>query len=382
VNRKVLSLSLIRFSDLLGGGMAYFTVPILLRMLNLHHLPLDFASGLAISMWGLFATLSQPISGKIIDRKGHPRRFLITSLLLTSSLIFLYTRISTLAELVLLRAFLGMVESFLIVSSLTMLMHFSGNKKGSSVGIYNTFTDLGFSISPLIAGFLIIYGIDIVFYVAALFTLLASIIAWLILDDVETVRMREKPGSFRDLNREMYPALISLVFAVSMVSSIIPLENSFIRRLEITPLEFGFSFTLYLVTRTMANPYAGRLADRVGGEKLYITSIFLLALTSPILLTTDFSVFLLVRTIQGIVVAFVYTSSAIYMAERSGLSYALSMSILSSAITAGLTAGPILSGFISGFFGFDVVYAFFTLAIAISSFYLYTGRGKRLKDGV
>lgn len=376
MNRKVLSLSLIRFSDLLGGGMAYFTVPILLGALNLHNLPLDFASGIAISMWGLFATIFQPLSGKIIDRIGHPKKFLISSLLLTSLLIFLYTRVSTLSELILLRAFLGIVESSLIVSSLTMLMHFSGKKKGSSVGIYNTFTDLGFSISPLLAGFLIIYGIDVVFYVAALFTLLASLLAYSILDDVESVRMREKSGSFRDLSREMYPVLISLIFAVSMVSSIIPLENSFIRRLEVTPLEFGLSFTLYLVTRTVSNPYAGRLADRMGGERLYIISILLLSLTSPILLTTSFSIFLLVRTIQGIIVAFVYTSSAIYMAERSGLSYALSMSILSSAITASLTAGPVLSGFISGFLGFEIVYVFFSLAIAMSSLYLCIRKGK------
>ncbi len=365
MERKLLSISVARFSDSFGGGMAYFVLPILITSLSINGIPVDTASGIVISLWGMFATVSQPFAGKIVEKSGKPKKYLVGSLILTSFLIFFYSRIENIYELVLLRAFLGIVESFMLVSSLTIVLYISGKKKGEGFGIYNTFTDLGFSISPTVAGFLILYGINTVFYFSAFLVLVSSIGILLFVEDLEIKEKTKKESSFRNISKDAIPVILSLSFAIAMMSSIVPLENSFLIRLEITPLEFGISFTLYLLIRTFSNTLAGILTDRIGSWKVYTISSIFLSITGLFFLIESFFVFLLIRFIQGFIVAMVYTSSAVYIAERSNLGYAMSMGLLSSSITAGLTAGPLIAGLLSGYIGFEYVYIFFSLMISL-----------------
>lgn len=370
MERRVLSISAARFADSLGGGLAYFTLPILIGLLGHDYLPVDTLSGIVISTWGLLATVFQPVAGKVIERRGHPKRFLFASLTLTSILVLLYTVVRSVTELVVLRALLGIVESFLMVSSLTLLMHFAGKKKGESFGIYNTFTDLGFSASPVLAGLLIAAGIDVVFYVSSALVLISALAVMVFVEDVSATSVSErKGGGLRDLGRETIPVLLSLASAVALMSSIVPLENTFMTRLSITPLEFGLSFTIYLTTRTLFNTFAGKITDKKGAKNVYFVSSLILSATAVLLLTKSFTVFLGVRFVQGIIVALVYTSSAVFVAERSGLSYAVSMSILSSVITAGLTLGPLVAGFLSGYLGFEIAYLLFSAMISLPVFY-------------
>ncbi|WP_048096253.1 MFS transporter [Geoglobus ahangari] len=379
MERRVLSISAARFADSLGGGMAYFTLPILIGAIAHSSMPVDTLSGIVISTWGLLATIFQPVAGKVIERKAHPKWFLFSSLFLTAILVMLYTRVRSVEELVVLRALLGIVESFLMVSSLTLLMHFAGRKKGESFGIYNTFTDLGFSASPVLAGTLIAMGIDVVFYISALLVLVSAIAVAIFVEDAGDVSVRGRSGGILDLGRETVPVLLSLSAAVALMSSIVPLENSFMERLSITPFEFGLSFTLYLTTRTVFNTFAGRITDRKGAKRVYFLSSILLSFTALLFLVRSFPVFLAVRFIQGFVVALVYTSSAVYVAERSGLSYAMSMSVLSSVITAGLTLGPLVAGFLSGYLGFEIAYILFSAMVATPIFYEMLKEGTKKK---
>ncbi|MBE8539047.1 MFS transporter [Geoglobus acetivorans] len=365
MERRILTVSIARFADSVGSGMAYFALPILISSLSVYSLPIDLVSGIVISIWGLVATLVQPLAGKVIERSSRPKKILSLSLLLTAILIFFYTSIRTVEELLFLRVVLGIIESFLMVSSLTLVISLAGKKKGQSFGIYNTFTDLGFSISPIMAGILISLNLNIVFYISALFVLVSSMGVFMLVDEPEISEMKKRKGGFRDVSREIYPILVSLMFVVALMSSIVPLENSFLERLSITPLEFGLSFSIYLITRTLSNTYAGYLTDRHGGLKSYTISSLLISVTSLLILIPNIYVFLGVRFIQGFIVALVYTSATVTIAERSGLSYAMSMSILSSVITAGLTAGPLIAGMMSGYVGFESPYILFSLLISV-----------------
>ena len=212
---------------------------------------------------------------------------------------------------------------------------------------------------------MIFYGINTVFYFSAILVLVSSIGILLFVEDIEIREKSKKRSSLRSLNRETIPVFISLSFAVAMMSSIVPLENSFLMRLNITPLEFGISFTLYLLIRTLSNTPAEILTDRFGGWRVYAISSVLLSITGLFFLIESFFAFLLVRFIQGLIVAMVYTSSAVYVAEKSNLGYAMSMGLLSSSITAGLTAGPLIAGLVSGYIGFDYVYILFSLMVSL-----------------
>ena len=365
MNRRVLAVSAARFVDSMGGGMAYFTLPILIANMGINGLPVDFVSGAVISVWGLFATLSQPAAGVTLSKVGKPRIFLITSLLATSVLIYLYPFASGILGLVALRAGLGIVESFLMVSSLVLVVHFSGKKKGEAFGIYNTLTDLGFSISPVLAGLLVATGLGVVFTSASLLVLMSAIVIYLIVEDVEGVHSRWEEGgsfrAFRGLKREIYAVSLSLASVMAVLSSIVPLENSFLERLSVTPFEFGVAFSAYLFTRTLFNTPAGIISDRIGSSRIFVLSIMAFSATAVLLTLPDFSFFFALRLLQGVVAALIFTSSASFIAERCEKSAAIAMSVMSASITAGLTAGPLISGFLSGFYGFEV--PFILLAI-------------------
>ncbi len=365
MERKILTVSIARFSDSFGGGMAYFVLPILISSLSTGNVPVDTASGIVISIWGMFATFFQPLAGRIVEKSGKPKKYLYTSLVATSFLIFLYSRVEDVAELLLLRAFLGIVESFMLVSSLTVILYLSGKRRGEGFGIYSTFTDLGFSVSPTVAGLIILYGIDLVFYFSAFLVMISSLGILLFVEDVRIRDVGRGRSALKNLNREIIPVFVSLSFAVAMMSSIVPLENSFLERLGISPLEFGASFTMYLLVRTLSNTPAGKLTDRVGSWRVYALSSIILSVTGLLFIVNSFHVFLAIRFIQGFVVAMVYNSSAVYIAEKSNLGYAMSMGLLSSSITAGLTAGPLIAGIVSGYFGFEYVYALFSFMIVL-----------------
>lgn len=362
MNRRVLAVSAARFVDSMGGGMAYFTLPILIARMGTNGLPVDFVSGAVISVWGLFASLSQPVAGVTLSRVGKPRTFLISSLLATSVLIYLYPFASGMLALVALRAGLGMVESFLMVSSLVLVVHFSGKRKGEAFGIYNTLTDLGFSISPVLAGLLVAMSLGVVFTSASLLVLISAIVIYLIVEDVQG--RWEEGGSFRafkGLKREIYAVSMSLASVMAVLSSIVPLENSFLQRLSVTPFEFGVAFSAYLFTRTLFNTPAGIISDRIGSSKVFILSIIAFSATAVLLILPDFNFFFALRLLQGIVAALIFTSSASFIAERCEKSASIAMSVMSASITAGLTAGPLISGFLSGFYGFEVPFILLAL---------------------
>lgn len=364
MERRILTVSLAKFTDSLGGGMAYFALPLLISSLSVSALPVDTVSGIVISVWGITATLFQPIAGKTVDRYGRPKLVLFISMLLTSILVLLYSFVDNIPELIFLRVFLGMAESFIMVSSLTLVLFLAGKKKGQSMGIYNTLVDLGFSVSPILAGVLISLGVDLVFYTSAMLVFISSILILLLVEEVENPKTLQKKSS-GNINPEVIPILISLTFIVASMSSIVPLENSFIGRFQISPFEFGLSFTVYLLVRTFSNAYAGVLTDRYGGERMYYISSMIIAFTVLLLTVQSFHVFLAIRFIQGFFVAIAYVSLTVTVAEKSGLSYAMSMGLLSSAITIGLTAGPLIGGFLSGYLSFESAYMIFSAGILL-----------------
>jgi len=366
VNRRVFAVSAARFVDSMGGGMAYFTLPILIAQMGTNGLPVDFVSGAVIAVWGFFASLSQPVAGVALSRVGKPKTFLISSLLVTSLLVYLYPFVTGMLGLVILRAGLGIVESFLMVSSLVLVVHFSGKKKGEAFGIYNTLTDLGFSISPVLAGFLVAAGLGVVFTSASLLVLISAIAIYLIVEDVSGRWVEGGSFSaFKGLKREIYAVSLSLASVMAVLSSIVPLENSFLERLSVTPFEFGVAFSAYLFTRTLFNTPAGMISDRIGSGRVFVLSITAFSATAALLTLPDFSFFFALRLLQGVIAALIFTSSASFIAERCEKSPSIAMSVMSASITVGLTAGPLVSGFLSGFYGFEVPFILLTVTTLI-----------------
>ena len=219
------------------------------------------------------------------------------------------------------------------------------------MGVFTTFRMIGFSIGPLLGGWLHVrYGFDVVFWVGAgLVTLgVVAVQAWV---DEPVKAPRSSPATFRLFDRSLYDAgLLGLGFATFVMASAVvmmsALENELNARLDQTAIGFGVAFSALTVTRVVFQVPLGRWSDSVGRRPLVIAGLVLLApATAAIGFTTSTLQLTLVRLAQGL-------ASAAIAAPAFALAGDLSkaggegrqMSVLTLGFALGIAVGPLLAG--------------------------------------
>jgi MFS family permease len=365
--KVILTISFSRLSDTLGGGAVYFALPLLIAEINTTHLPNAFLAGIVISIWGITATLIQPALGLFVDKYGRVRRLLFSGLILTALVLYSYVLVGDILSLIAVRVALGLTEAMVMVSSVVIIASVSeARRRGENFGLFYTVTDIGFAVSPVLAGILLqYYGFDEVFISGALLTMVSGILVLKLVPKVENPRFndgkREKPS------KEIFIISVSLFLTICALSSYIPLEGSFLTYMSLTPLTFGVTYSAYIVTRTLFNTPAGKLSDKVGRKKIFVLGTVLLGLsTIAVPFCKNFEQFVALRIVQGIIVAFVYSPATALVADKSERDLGLGMSITNSSLTLGLALGPIIAGFLGGYAGFQSPFYTFGLLIVLS----------------
>ncbi|AGK60338.1 hypothetical protein Asulf_00306 [Archaeoglobus sulfaticallidus PM70-1] len=367
-NRKtILTISFSRLSDALGGGAVYFALPLLIAEINETEIPNAFLSGIVIAIWGIIATLVQPVLGFFIDRYGRVKKILFSGLLLTTLVLYSYTFVRDLLSLISVRVALGFTEAMVMVSSVVIIASISKkSNRGENFGLFYTVTDIGFAVSPVLAGFLLeFYGFNEVFVSGALLTLVSAVLVLKLVPKVDKInvndRGNEKPSP------EIFVISLSLFFTICALSSYVPLEESFFKYMALTPLTFGITYSAYIITRTFFNTPAGNLSDKIGRKKIFVIGTILLGLsTIAVPFCKNFEQFVILRTLQGVLVAFVYSPATALVADKSEQNLGLGMSITNSSLTLGLAFGPIIAGFLGGYIGFQSPFYIFGFLIVLS----------------
>jgi MFS family permease len=367
--KHIFAISFSRLSDALGGGAVYFALPLFIAGINPTSIPNAFLSGVIIAIWGIVATIVQPVIGLAIDRTGRAKLLLFLGLLATSMVLYTYTRVEDLLALLSVRVALGFTEAVVMVSSIVILASVSERRKrGENFGIFYTVTDIGFALSPVLAGILLeYYGFSEVFIAGAALTLMSAALVLRLVPEVEISSLndgkREKPS------REILMISTTLFFTICALSAYVPLEESFLSYMSLTPLTFGITYSAYIITRTFFNAPAGRLSDRMGRKRIFVAGTVILGIsTIAVPLCQNFLQFLILRVFQGVVVAFIYSPATALVADKSEHNLGLGMSVTNSALTLGLALGPIFAGFLGGYIGFFAPFYFFGLSIVLSGF--------------
>ena len=363
--KQILIVSFSRLSDSMGGGAVYFALPLFISKINPSGLPNAFLSGLVIAIWGIVATIVQPFFGLWIDRRGRPKFLLFLGLLLTSFVILAYTFVRDLYSLFTVRIALGISEALTITAGVVVIAAISQRgERGESFGIFYTLTDVGFALSPILAGILLEnFGFNEVFVSGAVLTFLSAILVFRLVPEVEAKTEREKI----EISKEVFYISLSLFFTVAALSSIVPLEEGFIEYMDLTPLTFGITYSSYIFTRTFFNAPVGGLSDRVGRKKVFVIGTILIGLTTALIpFCKNFGQIFVLRSFQGVFVAFVYSPATALIADKSEKSLGVGMSVTNSSLTLGLAAGPIIAGVLGGFIGFSAPFYVFGLLIVFS----------------
>lgn len=354
-NRTVMALSMARLGDAIGNSILFVVIPLYVAALpaSLFRLPETVLVGITIALYGLVNSALQPFMGALTDRVGRRKLFIQAGLLLMGVSTLAFSLATHFVDLLIIRGFQGVGIALTVPASMALMTTSSQKKtRGGSMGIYSTMRMAGFSLGPLIGGFLH----DKLGFNAAFMAGAAAIFSGLILVQhwVHEEPFNASPGSdrpFRIVDRELLTAgILGLGFATFVMaasfSMMTTLESQFNARLGQTALAFGVAFSALMISRLIFQIPLGRLSDRVGRKPLIILGLLLMA-PATVLLGVAASTLQLtgMRLLQGLASAAIAAPAFALAADLSSKGgEGRQMSIITLGFGLGIALGPLIAG--------------------------------------
>lgn len=352
-DRVVLALSLARLGDGVGNSILIVTLPLYVARIPspLLPFPTPVLVGILIALYGYVNSAVQPLAGALVDRFGRRKAFIQGGLLLMAGSTASILLANTFTELVAVRAVQGVGFALTLPPSLAIMKTATRRgTRGGAMGVFTTMRMVGFSIGPLLGGFLQArYGFAAAFYTGAAFIVLGMVAVQVWVSDPGEA---SAGGSrFKIFDRSLLdPALFSLAGATFVMAASVAmmsaLENEFNARLEQTAFGFGVAFSALTLSRVIFQIPLGSLSDRTGRKPVVIGGLLLLAPATVLLAYTGSTLQLTaVRLVQGIATAAVAAPAFALAADiaRTG-GEGRQLSILTMGFSLGIATGPLLAG--------------------------------------
>ncbi|WP_254766076.1 MFS transporter [Salinilacihabitans rarus] len=406
VNPQVLALALARMSESVGNSFLIVVLPLFIASDfvtgETFGLTEVFITGFVLSIFGLVNSPLQPFTGRLSDRTGRRKVFVLFGLTLIAVASFSYSLASTYWHLVVLRVLQGVAGAFIIPTTVALVNDLATEEnRGGNMGTYNTFRLVGFGVGPIAAGGVVaagpysiplggttlsITGFDAAFYFAASTATLAFVLVLTLIRDPD-VEPTETDGSALDgiaVFDRTGAQLLDPVFALGVVSFFMAvgiavfatLGDIVNARLDQGPEMFGLQFAAFVLAQIFLQAPIGRATDFYGRKAFILFGTVLLVPTTLAQgLVPDFALaggvvsdswlMFAARFLQGVAGAMVF-APALALAgdlapeDRSGST----LSVLTMAFGFGVAAGPLLSGFLVAW-GFAVPFAFAAFLAAL-----------------
>jgi len=361
-DRTVLALSLARLADGVGNSILIVILPIYVAQLpSALSVPDSVLVGLLISLFGIVNSMAQPLAGALADRFGHWKLWVQAGLVVMSLCTLGFLTVGDYKSLVALRMLQGVGFAFTLPASMAILKAVTTTRgRGGAMGVFTTFRMIGFSIGPLLGGWLNVkYGFDLVFWVGAILVALGVLAVQVWVDEPEKEEPAE-PRPFKLFDRSLYDVgLVCLGFATFVMATTIvmmsALENEFNARLDQTAIGFGVAFSALTITRVLFQVPLGRLSDHTGRKPLIIGGLLLLApATAGLGLVASTLQLTLLRLVQGLATAGVAAPGFALAGDlaKSG-GEGRQMSILTLGFGLGIAVGPLVAGVLA-VVGFEI----------------------------
>lgn len=357
-NRLVWALSLARMGDSIGNSVLFVVVPLYVTALPhpLVSLREPLLVAVLIAVYGFLSSVFQPVTGALSDWSRRPKLLIQVGLGISIAAVLGFIWAGEYLDLLWLRIGQGVGFAFTVPASLALMaMGTEQETRGGSMGIFTTMRMVGFSIGPLLGGFLQVH-----FGFAAAFVTAAGFVAVGLLAVGLWVREQPSEGdrhSFRIVEPGLFTTGILAVSTATLVmaaafSEIVPLEKQINARTGETAVGFGLSFTALMISRLALQIPLGHLSDRIGRKPLIIGGLLVLA-PATALLATSSSVWALAgwRVMQGVAAAAIAAPAfAITGDLATGGGEGRQMSAATMGFTLGLAIGPLLAGWLVRYF--------------------------------
>ena len=406
VDRQVLALALARMSESVGNSFLIVVLPLFIASDFVtgatFGLTEVFITGVILSIFGLVNSPLQPFTGRLSDRTGRRKIFVLFGLVLIAVASFAYSLASTYWHLVGLRVLQGVAGAFIIPTTVALVNDLAtdGNR-GGNMGTYNTFRLVGFGVGPIAAGGVVaagpysiplgattvtITGFDAAFYFAASTATLAFLLVVALIRDPDVEPSDDDESAlegFAVFDRSG-TQLLDPVFALGVVSFFMAIGIAVFAtlgdivntELEQGPEMFGLQFAAFVLAQIFLQAPIGRATDFYGRKAFILAGTILLVPTTLVQgfipdvtllwgIVSDSWLMFLARFLQGVAGAMVF-APALALAgdlapeDRSGST----LSVLTMAFGFGVAVGPLLSGVLVAW-GFAVPFVFAAALAAV-----------------
>ncbi len=386
LDRRVLALSVARAADAVGNSFLIVLLPLYidsgLVTGNVLGLSAAAVTGIVLSVFGFVNSGVQPFTGRLSDRTGKRKVFILLGLAILAASTFAYLLADTYLTLLILRGIQGVGVAFTIPCTLALVNELATTEnRGANMGTYNTFRLAGFGAGPVVAGFMVHHGpytlglagraVDLTgfqasFGFATLAALVGFLLVTLLVHDPEHTRMAaagdlrvdvfsDLPGRVLDPIFTLGLVTLFMAIAIALLASIEPIVNA---RLGQSPGMFGLQFSAFLVPQVLLQAPIGNASDERGRLPFILWGmIFLVPTTLAQGLVTGPWQMVTVRVLQGVAGAMVFApglamAGDLAKAHTSGTS----MSVMTMSFGLGIAVGPLVSGFLVAY-GFVVPFA-------------------------
>jgi MFS family permease len=379
LDRRVFALGLARMADAIGNSFLIVVLPLYIAS---GQVPIDalvgtrltafglsltvteyLLVGLVLSLFGFLNSFSQPFTGRLSDRTGRRRVFILLGLLLLGGASGAYALVSSYWLVVVLRIVQGIGAAFTIPCTVALVNELAtGRDRGSNFGVFNTFRLIGFGFGPIVAGLVVeARGFDAAFAVAVAGAAISFLTVWAFVSDPD----RPAADASDDLSVTVRgdDRLLDPVFALGLgtvamgvcIAMFATLEGRINERLGQGTLWFGLQFGAVTLANVAFQIPVGRGADRYGRRPFLLAGFGLLVPTTVAqgyVLTPELMT--LTRFLLGVAVALVFAPSLAVAGDlaREGES-GTTLSTLTMAFGLGVAIGPLASGYLERF-GFAV----------------------------
>jgi MFS family permease len=380
VNPQVIALALARMSESVGNSFLIVVLPLFIAS--------DFVSGgafgltevaltgVVLSLFGLVNSPLQPFTGRLSDRTGRRKIFVLLGLSILVCASLSYSFVTAYWQLIGLRVLQGIAGALIIPTTVALVNDLATeDNRGGNMGTYNTFRLVGFGVGPVAAGAVVaagpyslpvigrISGFDAAFYFAAFTAVVAFVLVTALIDDpdIEPSSSDEStsiaifdPRGTHVFDPVFTLGVISFFMAVG-IAIFATLGDIVNQRLDQGPTMFGLQFAAFVLAQILLQAPIGRATDFYGRRRFIVVGMALLVPTTAIQgVVLDSWVMFGARFAQGVAGAMVFAPALALagdLANETGSGTTLS--VLTMAFGFGVAAGPLLSGFLVQF-GFQI----------------------------
>lgn len=331
-------------------------------------------TGLVFSASYMVSTFVQPLWGRLADRYGR-RVMLLRSSIGMGVLMASMGLVTSVWQLFLLRALMGSVAGFISAATALQATQTPSESAGRALGTLQTGAVTGGLIGPFVGGVLAEWmSLRHVFFVTGGLMLMATVLVVLFIREdykpdprAAGVDTRSFFGVIRRSGVVIPLFVVSLVLQTGYLA-IEPIVTLYVRQLSplaphLTTLA-GATFAAVGVGNLISAPRLGRLADRIGPEKVLLWSLVAAAvLYLPQAFAPSAYWLMGMRVLLGLAVGGLLP--AVQAMIRRNTPPALqgrAFGYNSSFFMAGSLIGPLLGGFISASFSIPTIF-FVTAAL-------------------